>query len=599
MKLKKITMIEVLILFICFVIVSIYFTYSLMDTVNERETKIKILVNEASANVRSVTAIYERHLMLLRSRAEEFYSESDFDYKSIKNRIVDVGNKGWELLPTEKDSLSFIGRITGLGFAKDISSEELYEIYMAEKLNKLFATANNNIQNVPFIYYISKKKFWNLTPRNLKDFSFFIPDYNNYELYTMGLPENNPNRRVFWTKPYFDAGGNGLMVTASIPFYNKSNFLGTISIDMLFNDIANYLKSSVFTDYSLSVVDNYGQVVSSTIKNFISPDKIITLDNLIDNSKSNIEQFESDRFIKYENKRIFASRIKDTKWHIFYFENYTEFLINIILQVLPIFSTLVLLLIIIYMLLYTNRLRIENEAARVKAEVANSTKDKFFSIISHDLRGPFNSLLGFSELIEDDLQHNNYENLGSYFGHIKEGIKNILKLLENLLLWAQLQRESIKVNPVELSLFTLANEAIETLRQPAQSKSITTINEIPIHLKAFADKSMISTTIRNLVSNAIKFTPHGGTINISAYEKERFVIVTIKDNGTGISPETVEKLFNISKKISTLGTQGETGTGLGLALCKEFIEMNNGRIWVESELDKGSLFHFTIPSINL
>lgn len=598
MRFKKETRIEFFILTVCVVLAVFLMVYEVNNTISNMDRETNILVHETVRNISSIQTIHSQHLQLLRSRAEELLSEPFQDIESLKKRLVNIEGKGWELRPDKQDSLTAIGRLTGTGRVEDLSQNKIREIYTAEKPNNLFAATKVNLPNSPFVYYISASDFWNLTPRHQEEFAVFIQEYHNYDLYTFGLPENNPAGKVFWTKPYMDAGGNGLMVTAGIPIYAHGEFKGTICIDMLFKDIANYLKSNAFSNRNISLVDNYSQVVSSTFHDLAPPDKIPTLRNLINDERNNIRFFELNKFTGYKNHRIYISPIPNSQWYIFHFNTRSEFLTLIILRVLPKFVAAIFLLVIIYFLLYTNRLRIENEEARIKAEKANATKDKFFSIIAHDLRSPFTSLLGFSEIMNENFKSNNLEEQKETFEYIDKGIKDVYKLLENLLLWARLQKESITINPIELILSDLVNEAVEPLLQLSQNKAIEVINQIPADIIVLSDKSILSTVIRNIVSNAIKFTPKNGSINISAVNKNRFTEIIIKDNGIGIPPENINTLFNVSEKTSTHGTEGETGTGLGLVLCKEFVELQKGSIRVESEVGKGTSVYFTIPAKN-
>ncbi len=466
---------------------------------------------------------------------------------------------------------------------------------MAEKLNKFFAQTKVNLPNAPFIYYTSKANFWNLTPRHTADFSFFIKDYINYELFTLGLPKNNPHKDVFWTKPYLDAGGNGIMVSAGIPLYDQNEFKGTICIDMMFSDIAKYLNSNMFSNQNISLIDNYNQVVSSTIPDLARPDTISTLYNLIDDKRNNINLFELNEFTWHNNKRIFVSKVPSTEWYILHSEERSKYVMDLISHVLSVLASVLFFLIIIYLLLYTNTLRIENEDAKIKAENANSTKDKFLSIIAHDLRGPFSGILGFSDLLYENSRSNNTEQQKDYIEIIHGEIQTFYKLLENLLVWVQLQKEGIKYTPVELTLCEIANETLEPLKQLAQNKSIQISNQIPANLKVISDKSVLHTIIRNLVSNAIKFTAKGGEIIVAANLKDHDAEIYVKDDGTGISRDKLNELFDISKRTTTKGTEGETGTGLGLLLCKEFVELQKGKIWVHSEVGKGTTFYFSIP----
>lgn len=225
----------------------------------------------------------------------------------------------------------------------------------------------------------------------------------------------------------------------------------------------------------------------------------------------------------------------------------------------------------------------------------NSTKDKFFSIIAHDLKGPFNSILGFSELLADRIKGNDYEEVEKYALIIHNSARRAMDLIMNLMEWSRSQTGRMEFNPENIDFVFLIKTISQLLNDIAQQKSITLYTETPEHVMVFADKAMMGTVMRNLISNAIKFTNPGGEVVISVDHKINKLMVTVADNGVGIKPDAMEKLFVIEKSYSTIGTQDEKGTGLGLILCKEFIERHGGEIWVESEVGKGSKFHFTIP----
>ncbi len=225
----------------------------------------------------------------------------------------------------------------------------------------------------------------------------------------------------------------------------------------------------------------------------------------------------------------------------------------------------------------------------------NATKDKFFSIISHDLKGPLNSLTSFSNLLinyYDSLSREEVQMLAKDFD---KSVKNLFALLENLLEWSRSQTGNIDFTPEIFNLSGLLMENKSLLEAQAQNKKINLINQASEPLKVSAHKQSINTVIRNLISNAIKFTPEGGTIQTRAMRSGDVIVVSVADNGVGMSPAVVEKLFRIDTKITTKGTADEKGTGLGLILCKDFVEKNGGRIWVESEPGKGTVFHFSLP----
>jgi len=225
----------------------------------------------------------------------------------------------------------------------------------------------------------------------------------------------------------------------------------------------------------------------------------------------------------------------------------------------------------------------------------NATKDKFFSIIAHDLKTPFNSIIGFSELLVDKVKENDYDKVAEFAGIILQSSKRAMDLLINLMEWSQLQSGRMDFNPELFDVSMLIDEVILLLKGIADQKSITIENQLTRSVQVFADMEMISAVMRNLISNALKFTQTGGCISISALSKENEVIITVSDNGVGLPEDRINKLFILSESYSTPGTNKEKGTGLGLILCNEFIKKNNGLIWVESEIGKGSSFSFSLP----
>ncbi len=225
----------------------------------------------------------------------------------------------------------------------------------------------------------------------------------------------------------------------------------------------------------------------------------------------------------------------------------------------------------------------------------NSTKDKFFSIIAHDLKNPFNALLGFSETLNRDYKDLSRKMIHTYIEIINKSATDLYQLLENLLEWSKSQTGNIKYNPEKFSLAEIAVNGINPVRVNAERKMITIKTEVDPEIMAYADKNIITTVIRNLVNNAVKFTHHKGEIIVSAREGTENIELSVSDNGIGIGPVEQKKLFSLHYNITTAGTNDEKGTGLGLVLCKEFVSKSGGEIWLKSEKGKGSTFTFTIP----
>jgi signal transduction histidine kinase len=241
------------------------------------------------------------------------------------------------------------------------------------------------------------------------------------------------------------------------------------------------------------------------------------------------------------------------------------------------------------------RQKIMIEKQRKELESINATKDKFFSIIAHDLKNPFASLIGASDFLVNSSDELSPEQLKSFHEIINQSARTGYRLLENLLEWARMQTGTMAFKPKMVDLWNLVNEVVILLTGSAEQKDINLIARIDENLSAIVDENMINTVVRNLVSNAIKFTGRGGEIIVSSMLTDHFIEITVSDNGIGIPKDKIGKLFRIDEKMIQNGTENETGTGLGLILCKEFIERHKGKIRVESDLGKGSKFIFTIP----
>jgi len=239
------------------------------------------------------------------------------------------------------------------------------------------------------------------------------------------------------------------------------------------------------------------------------------------------------------------------------------------------------------------------KSANQQLEQSNKEKDKFFSIIAHDLKSPFNGILGLSEMLRDEAKDLDTDSIVKYANLIHSSTQHTFELLKNLLEWARMQQGRIPFTPKPFLLNNLVNHEIKGLLNVANQKNIELINGLRENVTLTADENMIRTVLRNLVANAIKFTPKNGKIKIDAQPGSSAVEVSVSDTGLGMSQETIAKLFKIETSFTKKGTENETGTGLGLILCKEFIEKHSGRIWVESKEGQGSIFSFSIPQNNL
>jgi len=247
----------------------------------------------------------------------------------------------------------------------------------------------------------------------------------------------------------------------------------------------------------------------------------------------------------------------------------------------------------------TDRVRDEAEIKLKNEELQKTVaeKDKFFSIIAHDLKSPFNSFLGYTELMVDELDNMSLKQIQSMAVDMKKSANNLYNLLENLLHWSRIKMGNYSFNPDLFILKSKINDSLDQVFEQASKKTVEIKTRIPDDLMIYADPNMLCSIIRNLVFNAVKFTPTGGEITISAKTAaNNQVEISVADTGIGMGDELVSKLFRLDEKTSRQGTDGEPSSGLGLLLCKEFVDKHGGKIWVESKEDKGSTFYFTIPT---
>ncbi len=280
----------------------------------------------------------------------------------------------------------------------------------------------------------------------------------------------------------------------------------------------------------------------------------------------------------------------------------TSFHLNVIIVFVSglIISFLLYLLALSYFKIANRSRQIKRQ--NVELSKLNATKDKFFSIIAHDLKSPFNSIIGFSSILMEHIEMKKYDGISRFAEIIHQSSNAAMDLLMNLMEWSQSQTGRIVFNPAKFDFKELVDEVEMLFSDAASLKSITIENVMPERLEVFGDYDMISTVMRNLISNSIKFTHQGGKVTVKAWKETSTTIVSVEDNGVGIPTGKVDKLFKIDETLSTKGTQDEKGTGLGLILCKEFVEKHRGKIWVESreslkndEATSGTIFYFTLP----
>jgi ligand-binding sensor domain-containing protein/signal transduction histidine kinase len=472
------------------------------------------------------------------------------------------------------------------------------------------------------IYAVLEDELGNLWLSTNKGLCKFNPESNDIYTYDKndGLPANEFNKAAYFKSNdgrLLFGGTNGL-----VSFYpseiNNNQSIPNVVITSYFIDNIEIQPDTNISLKKMLIVEPGTYLIGFQVSamSFLNPEKCnykYKLDGFMDKwiemgrsrniSFTNLDPGEYTLYIKSSNSDGIWSK-KPTKLdiklsHFFYQTMGFKFLVT--------FIVIVMLLTIYFgrisilrrqekkLKILVDQRTFELSETNQQLSIASKTKDKLYSIIAHDLKSPFNSLLGFTNLLLENWKDMNDDERLEIINILKNTSSSTYDLLVNLLEWSQFQSGDIKYNPEKIALCNLINDSIVQFNGQANLKNINVSVKCEQDLVVFVDIMMITSVLRNLCSNAIKFTPPKGKVNIEAYSKDDYAYCLIKDNGVGISKENQNNLFQSEYSLSTEGTKGEKGTGLGLMLCKTFIQKNKGKISFESELNKGSTFIISMP----
>lgn len=398
------------------------------------------------------------------------------------------------------------------------------------------------------------------------------------------------------------------IVTGSI--YNM------ISIGKVYTELGDYYKADGYLFDALRLCENNNfndindelyQAISVNYQRWGKYNSALQFYQLFEHLKDSINNLEKLRElqniqIKYETdqKEIENQQLKVQNK----LQEYVIFKQRIFVVAFVLLSIIAILVIVMLITVRSKRkkryliLRAKNRKINEQSEeltTSNQTKDKLFSIIAHDLRSPFGSLMGFSSLLQEEAESGNFENILYYSQQLNSTTKSTFELLDNLLNWSRSQQEKLKSVIVTIDLNSTIDEIIRTIQDKADEKQIIILNLIVENTEVKTDKNMLMVIVRNLVSNAIKFTPKGGEIKIISRIENDWNILSIQDNGVGMEKSVLDTVLSGSPGYTTKGTEMEQGSGLGLMLVKDFVERLGGMVWVESTLNEGSVFSFKIP----
>lgn len=487
--------------------------------------------------------------------------------------------------------------------------ELLYNSYDYKLIYKDSASSKNEflykIQSSPILKkYYSKLNYYidisNQFARNKKITSLLISNYIIAGLFDVTCFDA-PGGLLKFDQALQLIEESGISEDKPLALINKARVLGiwkynrpkeAIELANLALELATKMQIRIYIFMATNVLhENY-----FIIKNYENAYKYLN------NSVQLFNRIRSeDLSIKLYSNNI-QKIINEREKEILHKKNQQNILLLSIFSLTILFSLFVLILMIknqkqkkLLLNLNEQSLIIFNQNQELKTLVAE--KDRLFSIIGHDLRTPFNSILGFGELIFEDVNQLTKDEIKTYSSYIVQSSKNTLYLLENLLIWAKLQQNRIVFDPKELNLQKVVNEVALLLREPLKNKSISLHINISDFAFVFADEEMLKTIFRNIIGNAIKFSYENSSIDIFSTEIENCTKIAIVDHGTGMKQEELEKLFQFDATVIKTGTQNEKGSGMGLIISKEIVEKHGGTIWVESSEGVGTTFHFTLPKI--
>jgi len=421
---------------------------------------------------------------------------------------------------------------------------------------------------------------------NQKEYAKAIPLYYNAirkNEENGGEQEKNINIYINLARTYYKIGEHD----SGLVFAHKAFEFAKINKNYIYKENSAYLLADLYIE-----IDNYKNAY------YMLETACTIRDSLFNASKN---QQISEMNTKYETEKK-EQQIQSQKLVIRSKEIYNYFLFVSVVFLIAIFIGILFFVNKIRKknnLLKSNQNEIESQRDNLQflaneLEKSNNIKDRFFTIIAHDLKSPFNSILGLSEILKNSIDDFDKDEIIQISKAINNSSSTAFDLLVNLLKWSQTQTNRIKHNPSKIEINEIIQSSIELLENIAISKSLNISFDPQENVLVYADINMLNSILRNLISNAIKFTD-SGRIKIQVNINSKYCEISVQDSGVGIPEDNLKKLFLLDEDISTKGTQGESGTGLGLILCKEFVEKNNGSIQVESTLNEGSKFSFTVP----
>ncbi len=520
-------------------------------------------ISEKTNDLKTITALYNNIGLIY------------IDLKNYKQGLI-FYNKALKLsyqTKKERNISLLLNNIGDVYLQKNEYKKALIYFYKAliiNKKNEAVTGIGINLTNIGICYI------------NIKNYEKGI------EMLNKSISAYNDNSNLYNTYNHYELGRAYYLMSKDNKYSNDKKIYLNKSISLLEDVLKKFIKYNSLKDiqdtYYYLAEGNKDKGNFKKSSNFFEQYAKIKDSIFSEESEKKMANLDFQREIDLKDKQIEIQTLR-----IYSDSRKVYFLIAVAAAVATLLG--------LFLFLYISK-RSNNELLKEKNTLIsniNLQKDKFYSIVAHDLRGPFNGFLGLTELMAEDIDEMSNEEIKFAATNMRSSAKNLFNLLENLLEWTRMEQNLVPFEPKEYPLESTILDSILTLHDIAEKKEISIKTQIPNTLSVLADKNMFQAIIRNTVLNAIKFTPKKGTIDIHAIETPADITITVKDTGIGMNQDLIDDLFKIDTKNNRIGTENEPSTGLGLILCKEFIEKHKGRIWVESEEGKGSAFHFSFP----
>jgi len=592
-----------------------------LDYLRNRDQSLRIIKEQATAVSHQLDLIVKRstdQILGLQATAESFLKyDSIYVYgfgAELRNLLKPSDYFDGFSIDNPPDYLktSEIGNLNGKGDPVEFSHDHLRELAMAFSLNTDFHAALEAIPSIAWVYYTSKRSFQNIAPWESTEQNHWTKDLYTLKFYTLGLPDVNPKRELYWTEPYVDTYGKGMMITGGAPVYDGNTFLGTIALDFTLNALDEFLRARELKIGTSFLIINQNTVVGHPSATRTDDGSLNIFDVLPTDIKAHDVQsiFSTQGFSRVGSAFFFDRDIEHSPFNYIVYVSNRELALSTLISMLPDLVVALFFLLIVVSFVRVRKAKIETDLARKmlekrteelsvardQAETATKTKSAFLANMSHEIRTPMNAIMGLTHLA---LQTELTEKQKDYLLKTHHSATSLLGLLNDILDFSKIEAGKMDMESIDFHLDDVLDNVFTLILIKAEEKGLAleleTPQEIPRYLNG--DSLRLGQILINLSNNAIKFTTKGRvTIETKLIEKtsEKHTLqFAVHDTGIGLTREQIGKLFKSFSQADSSTTRKFGGTGLGLTISKRLVEMMGGEIWVESEPEKGSSFIFT------